>query len=149
MLRFFLLTLIFTGIGESKVTYISDGDTIWVKGINRSIRLGYIDCPETTQPYGLEAKEYLLNRILGEEVSINITGDDRKHDRIIGEVFYKDENLNKTMVEKGYAWVYDYYCDQEPLCSELKALEAKAREQKLGLWKMAKPVEPWVWRRNH
>ena len=48
-----------------KVLYVSDGDTLTVDdgGSKRKLRLYGIDAPEKTQTYGLESKEFLLNKI--------------------------------------------------------------------------------------
>jgi micrococcal nuclease len=49
------------------------------------------------------------------------------------------------MVELGAAWFYSEYSDS----ATLYAIENQARDDKRGLWALAKEltVEPWVWRK--
>nr|WP_255492193.1 thermonuclease family protein [Cetobacterium sp. 2A] len=43
------------------------------------------------------------------------------------------------MIETGNAWWYRQYAKNE---YEFKAVEKKAKDQKLGLWKESNPVAP-------
>jgi len=53
--------------------------------------------------------------------------------------------VNRELVREGHAWVYTRYLRDTTLVAD----EAHAREQQLGLWSIADPIEPWVWRRSH
>ncbi|MBE0576394.1 MAG: thermonuclease family protein [Desulfuromonadales bacterium] len=53
-------------------------------------------------------------------------------------------NLNKQIVEAGYAWQYKKY-SKDPKYGDL---EAEARAEKLGLWQDKEPVPPWEWRKG-
>ena len=41
-------------------------------------------------------------------------------------------------------WVYRKYTNDQ----KLYALEAKAKQEKRGLWASDKPIEPWLWRKG-
>jgi endonuclease YncB( thermonuclease family) len=41
--------------GWYRLSYVVDGDTIWVQGLNLSVRLAGINAPETTASYGAQA----------------------------------------------------------------------------------------------
>lgn len=124
------------------VIKVLDGDTIDIKKQEvRRIRLADIDAPEKKQSFGLQAKEFLSKKILGKTVSIKITFTD-EYGRYIGTVFIKNENVNKMMVVKGAAWVYEKYNTDR----SLPALQREAQEQKRGLWVDNTPTPPWEWR---
>ena len=55
--------------------YVTDGDTIKLNG--EKIRLQCIDAPEKTQPYGLEAKEYIMNLLKDKKVEVIRESKDR------------------------------------------------------------------------
>lgn len=105
---------------KCKVVSVYDGDTITVAAYLKGdpqcykfkVRLNGIDSPElrgsstTEKQYAIESRDALKERILDQEIYLNIVGTE-KYGRILGDVIYKGENINKWMVEKGYAIVYD------------------------------------------
>ena len=52
--------------------------------------------------------------------------------------------LNKELVRSGNAWWYSHYDRND---AELEALEAHAREARLGLWAAPNPLPPWEGRK--
>ena len=126
------------------VNKVVDGDTIDVTidlgfdiHYSSRVRLAGIDTPESRtrdleeKKLGLEAKEYLKNRlkfaknIVIKTEKLDSTG---KYGRILGWLFLDSEtnSVNNQMIMKGYAWEYDG-------AAKDKNLE-KLREQKaLGL----------------
>src|SRR5690554_7712647 len=66
---------------RGKITYVSDGDTYhFVSEENNNklrIRLSEVDCPETLQEFGLEAKEFVMNRIHKKTVVVQVKEIDR------------------------------------------------------------------------
>lgn len=126
------------------VIRVLDGDTIDVtNGEKLRIRLANIDAPEKSQPYGMESKAVLSDKIANKVVSIDISTKDR-YGRYIGTVYLNDENINRFMVSNGGAWVYRDYCSDK----QMYALEMKARFAKSGLWQERDPLQPWVYRRS-
>lgn len=139
------------------VTKVLDGDTIRVipdaiitgvkvyKDGSISVRLRGIDAPEKTQPYGMEAKEYLKGLVMRKRVRIQIKDTDR-YGRIDGYVYVGSLNVNLEMVKSGYAWAYEKYLDR-PYASEFYSAERDARMARKGLWQQSNPLPPWEYRK--
>jgi len=73
-----------------KVVGIIDGDTIDILTDDKTtirIRLNGIDAPETGQPFGSNAKQYLSEFIGGQVVRVVTHGEDR-YGRTIGDVYF-------------------------------------------------------------
>ena len=103
-----------------KVVKVVDGDTIDVLidlGFDLTkkerIRLAGIDTPESRtrnleeKKMGLEAKEYLQNKLDNCKNLRVKTEKDGKYGRMLGWLHGNDENINNIMVTEGYAWEYD------------------------------------------
>ena len=56
------------------VTRVVDGDTIWVDGVDVSIRFLNVDAPELGTPAGEQAKWELVDRLYGETVNLYCNG---------------------------------------------------------------------------
>lgn len=105
-----------------------DGDTIDVslKYIDNkyyifTIRLDNIDTPElhpskkslTKEEYDTEvrnalvSKNFIEQQILQKEIDILVSNKKEKYGRILATVYYKNININKLMVDSGYACNYD------------------------------------------
>lgn len=128
------------------LAYVSDGDTVAAHGAGGDIlriRLAGIDAPETAQPWGLEAKEYLM-RLLpkGSRFQIEPAGTDR-YGRVIARITLAGEDINAQMIRSGNAWVYRAYNRSE---SDI-ALESAAKKEKRGLWSAPTATPPWEWRK--
>lgn len=133
---------------EGKVTRVSDGDTIWVKGSGEQgkgvkVRLDRIDAPESKQDYGFEAKEYLNGRIGGKTVKVEWEKKDQ-FGRILGIVYFEDTDINLEMVATGNAWHYAHF-DQTP---EYAEAEKSARAARIGLWADESPINPYDFRQG-
>jgi|DEB0MinimDraft_10_1074344.scaffolds.fasta_scaffold57383_2 micrococcal nuclease len=103
-----------------KIGRVVDGDTvdvmidlgfdIWTK---QRVRLLGIDAAETRtrdaeeKRMGLEAKEWLADRLGAEAVLMTEYDSRGKYGRVLG-TFYKDDvNINQEMVDQGMAEVYE------------------------------------------
>lgn len=133
---------------EVTVKYIVDGDSLIVAGSGEKheIRLYGIDTPEWGQPYAKEAKAFLIQTVLGKKVKVRKLYYD-KYGRNIALVYLGDDCLNEILVARGMAWVHIAYC-KRPVCNAWRALQAKARKQRTGLWKEREPTPPWEWKRK-
>lgn len=130
-----------------KVVGITDGDTITVmrQQTPLKIRLYGIDCPESHQDYGTQAKKTASTLAFGKVVCIEGVDHDQ-YGRIIGVVTLPGKlNLNQEMVKQGMAWWYRQYA---PASRELPKLEEQARNAKVGLWSQLNPVPPWDFRKG-
>jgi endonuclease YncB( thermonuclease family) len=103
-----------------KCVGVYDGDTVTVvfkpfenEPIYRySIRLSGIDTPEirTKNPdekkKGLEVRDILRNEILDKLITIKC-GKFDKYGRLLADIIYKGENINKWLISKGLAYEYN------------------------------------------
>ena len=141
---------------EAAKTKVIDGDTIHVVtggNVRFKVRLERIDAPESDQPYGKEATDYLAKLIKGRTVRVEWVKKDR-YGRILGIVYYDQpgnpnskpnrQDINLTMVSTGNAHHFKYF-DQTPAYA---AAESAAKEKKLGLWASDNVVSPYEWRKN-
>ena len=138
-----------------KVVRIIDGDTVIVvkDHQNITIRLDAIDCPESDQPWGDNAKYGLIKLIGGKEIHIEEHGVDR-YGRTLATLYVKNDhasewmNVNEKLVTLGHAWVMRMFYKHLPKKrrDKLNALERWSRSKKVGLWKTAHPIPPWKWR---
>ena len=147
----FLISLLFPFLcwsWQGKVVGVSDGDTITVMhdGKGEKIRLYGVDSPEKDQDYGQKAKQFTSDSVFGKTVDVKPMDTDR-YGRTVGIVSYDGVSLNAELIRSGHAWVYRQYC-KEPRCKEWEFIEAKAKDEKNGLWSIPNPVPPWDFRHN-
>ncbi len=135
--------------GEYQVFDVVDGDTftIHVKGTRVRVRLLGVDTPESDQPYGLNARHCLSSLISGKKVWLYRTSTG-KYKRTIALVYCDGVCVNRELVRRGAAWVYDKYCPAD-LRYEWDELEDVARTNRIGLWKAENPVKPSDWRHRY
>ena len=93
------------------VTRVVDGDTLWVKtGASQpplKVRLQGIDAPEICQPGGVQARDALQQRVLGQSVTVT-SGAHDDYGRTIGTVHMQGQDMGRWLVAHGHAWVYSY-----------------------------------------
>jgi micrococcal nuclease len=134
---------VFTG----RVIGIKDGDTFEVlyDGQPERVRLSDIDCPEKSQPFGNNAKQFSSDLCFNKTVTVTCDAKRDRYGRLIGTVVTSGGiNVNEALVKEGFAWHYLQYSDKE----ELTGYEATARKNRLGLWADVNPTPPWDWRRE-
>lgn len=130
-----------------KVIKIKDGDTIELLSADMqtvTVRLAGIDCPEKAQAFGTAARQFTASLCFGQNVKLQGNSKDRYGRTVATVLLSNGKNLNHELVKNGYAWEYKTYSNDP----ELAALEQYARQNRLGLWQDANPVEPWNFRRN-
>jgi len=108
------------------------------------VRLQGIDCPEREQPFGREAGDFVRDLVGDKKVRVRELGKDQ-YDRVLGEVFIDDLNLNKELLRNGYAWWYERHARDR---LDYRNLEREAREAERGLWSDPEAIPPWEFRRN-
>ena len=122
-----------------------DGDTarFFINGESRTVRFLSINAPEIAHDdvleefYGNESSDYTC-KLLKRSSSIELEYDPKsdkvdKYDRVLAWVFVDHKLLQKELVSGGYAevkYVYDKYLYSD----ELKDLEIRAKEKKIGMW---------------
>ncbi len=131
-----------------KVVGVSDGDTITGLDANNTqakIRLNGVDCPESSQAFGTQAKKFTSDACFGKSIQVELSGTDR-YGRHIGNVTLPDgKNLNQELVKAGMAWWYEQYAPND---ATLKKLQEDAKKGKVGLWADANPTAPWEFRKG-
>ena len=134
---------------QGYVVKVLDGDSIKVKKGREviEIRLYGIDCPEWGQDYGNRAKRFSKRKLQKRTVTVEPKDVDR-YGRTVALVSSSGQLINRELVRAGLAWMYPKYCKEQPLCSELKELENRARNRRVGLWRAKDPVSPWQWKRQ-
>jgi endonuclease YncB( thermonuclease family) len=105
-----------------------------------------IDTPEYGQDYSDRAGSFTRKYLLDKIVSVELMDVD-KYGRTVALIQSQGRLINRELVRAGMAWVYPWFCREEPLCSELKNLEGKARKSRRGLWQLEDPVAPWDWKK--
>ena len=137
---------------SGKVVSVTDGDTITVLDENRKqhkIRLGGIDAPERSQPFGQKSKAHLASLVFGRTVEVESNKKDR-YQRTVGKVTINGQDANLAMIVAGYAWHYKKYQNEQPLGDRhlYTSAEQDAREARIGLWRDPHPIPPWEWRKG-
>ncbi len=130
------------------VTGVQSGDLITIQegGAAKVVRLYGVACPETGQPYADKAKQYVTEKVLNKEVSLEIKATDSEG-RPVAMVIGPDYvNLNQSLLDAGLAWWDSQNAAKD---AALKGLNAKALAAKSGLWSEAAPLSPWDYRAGH
>ena len=94
-----------------------------IQHINK--RTGIISKPG--QPYGEEAYRVLEGKVFRKKVKVQIMDIDRYH-RTVAVLYLGDRDINREMVQEGYAWAYREYL-HGPYASEYIDAENDARSK--------------------
>lgn len=120
-----------------------DGDTVKDTDTGEKYRLLYIDAPEKSQPYGLEAKAS-LQELLQSKVRI-VSKKRDLYQRQLAELWVQADGaelmINELQIARGYAW---QYYDKD---SNRAYFQQHAKECGLGLWRETNPLPPWEYRK--
>ncbi|QOW10284.1 nuclease [Kaistella flava (ex Peng et al. 2021)] len=128
-----------------KIIGIKDGDTVVVLldgNIQKTLRLAEVDCPENTQPFGKNAKQFTSDQIFGREVKFIETDTDR-YGRTIAKIYYSDKYLSAEIIKAGFGWWYYHYSNDK----NLGVLQQQAKDKKIGLWHDEDAIAPWDYRK--
>ncbi len=132
------------GQWNGEVVEVLEGDHLKVKkasGIEVDVRLYGIACPKSGQPFGDQASIKTANKLIRRKVKVK-TVETGLYDRIIGKVYHRSILINRWLVQKGLAWVFDKYC-QKPICKQWKKIQKRKQASKTGLWQQKNPTPPW------
>lgn len=134
--------------GRAKVTFVTDGDTLWARSVEGGkpfkIRIDGIDAPEICQAGGQASRDALISRVGGRTVTVSARRQD-DYGRSVAAVELNGEDIAGWMVSHGHAWSYQLRRDGSPY----RALQIQARSARLGLFADPTAVHPRVFRRRH
>lgn len=130
---------------DAVVERVIDGDTVTVKfedGQIETLRLLLIDTPESVHPnkppemYGEEASNHAKRMLAsGRKVTVEIGNPERdKYNRMLAYIWIGNVNLNKHMIERGFARVAYVFPPNIKYLEEFKEAEQRAREKGIGIW---------------
>ena len=105
------------------VRHVVDGDSLYLVGVKRQIRLWGVDAPELNKAGYFAARNALLRKVKGKRLRC-ITQDHDRYGRIVARCFLASKNnkssldINEWMIKSGTAKEYCYftkgyygYCD--------------------------------------
>ena len=132
------------GPRHAVVERVIDGDTIVLTGDVR-IRFLLVDAPEITGGhaacYGASAAQFNTDLVLGQ--AVELTYDARCQDRFgrtLAYVTVDGQDVNRLLIERGYACVLHIPPDGDARADELEAVQAAARSARRGLWGACDPI---------
>ena len=129
----------------AKVVGIKDGDTVVILEKNntqKTLRLAEIDCPESGQPFGKNAKQFTSSKIFGKQIIYQPIQKDR-YGRTIAKVYFDNgKYLSEEIIKNGLGWWYSKYSKNKNLGNS----QSLAKTKKLGLWSDKNAIAPWEWR---
>ncbi|MCR5813738.1 MAG: thermonuclease family protein [Desulfovibrio sp.] len=111
------------------------------------VRMYGINMPSLRQPFGKEARAFLLKYLRkGEEVEISPVGD--RNEEGLEEVLLQVDGhaLNYALVDEGLAWVDRQSC-LSTYCRRWYIVEHRAVTQQKGIWSLQMETPPWQWSR--
>lgn len=134
------------GPSSGVVERVIDGDTI-VLTTGEKVRYLLIDAPETTNGhsdcYGSNASTFNSDLVLGKTVELTYdTQCTDMYGRLLAYVSVDGNDVNKLMVERGYACVLFIAPDGKARYDEFKAYQAAAKANLRGIWGACDPLPP-------
>jgi endonuclease YncB( thermonuclease family) len=137
---------------EGKVISVENGDTIIVKVDGKEpntyqVKLQAVDAPDIGQPYFENARKSLSKLVHKKEVKVAIQTV-YAPGMIIGTVYRDDRDVGLELLEKGMAWHFKRFANQQPNGERKSYADAQeyASTAGLGLWSDDRPTPPWVFR---
>ncbi len=137
---------------DAYVVRVEDGTTISVcekRGKDEPVvilRFYGIDAPALTQPYGREARDYLLKLLpKGTKVGVDAVGED-EHGAVEALVQVNEASVTYQLLAEGLAWVNRSTC-KAMFCRRWYIQEHQAVVNRRGLWSLNMSTPPWQWSR--
>jgi micrococcal nuclease len=132
------------GATEATVERVIDGDTIELTG-GVKIRYLLVNAPETTNGhmdcYGANAAQFNSDLVLGKTVELRYDVEcTDMYGRSLAYVTVGGQEVNRLLVERGYACVLHIPPDGDDRYAEFMALQADAKAAMRGLWGACDPI---------
>lgn len=130
------------GPSTGTVARAIDGDTLELES-GEKIRYLLVDTPESTtktECYGPEAKAFNRSLVQGQQVELTYDVECRdRFDRLLAYVTVEGQDVNRLMIERGYACVLHISPNGDDRVESYEALEQAAKEAGRGLWGACSP----------
>lgn len=133
------------GPSSGEVSGVTDGDTITLtSGVK--IRYLLVDTPEITQGknecYGAEARDFNKSLVDGKPVTLGYdeAGCTDRFGRTLAYVSVNGNDVNRLLVERGFACVLHIPPAGTSRSAEFTELERTAKAQNRGVWGACDPV---------
>jgi len=131
------------------VTYVSDGDSLWVQPATPGakpveIRMADIDAPEICQAWGRQARAALKEEVGGKTVTVRVVGRD-SYGRMLARLLIDGRSIDARLVLEGHAWSNRTRRGQGPLVEQEKTAATLRR----GLHAQPGAMLPKEFRRSH
>jgi len=130
-----------------KVLWVYDGDSFKMNVDGRGVvevRLYGIDAPEKGQPGGRMALKAAIKLLKNKTVRV-VKVDIDKYKRVVGKVYLGKLYVNLWLLNNGYAWHFKFFSSDKTFSKA----ESRARQAKLGIWKLANNIPPWEYRKKN
>ncbi len=117
---------------SGRVTSVVDGDTVHVTlegGRAVTVRLEGIDCPETGEPFSIQARNTTRVMLFNKQVQLKATDID-PYGRLVARVASGDGDSSVTLVRAGLACHFTRYSSD----SALAAAQVEAKAHARGFW---------------
>jgi endonuclease YncB( thermonuclease family) len=147
MWRYVVLTCLLLpqwGIAETFfgwVTYVSDGDTLWVKPVDGraplKLRLRGLDAPEICQAGGIASRAALSRLVADQTVRVVVKYQD-DYGRGLAQIWLGERDVAAIMVQSGHAWSSRWHRSLGPYAAQ----EAQARAARAGVFAEPAPELP-------
>ena len=130
------------GPSQGVVARVIDGDTLELASGER-VRYLMVDTPESTtetECYGPEAKQFNTDLAAGRTVSLRydqVCTD--RFGRLLAYVTIDGQEVNRVLIERGYACVLHIAPNGDDRVEEFEMLEYRARLEGRGLWTACSP----------
>jgi len=137
------------GEGLDGAAHVVDGDSLVVAG--QKVRLYGIDAPEWNQICQRDGADWLAGRAAaawlrrqaeGQTVHCVVEDEDRRYQRRVATCFLGKTELNRAIIQAGWAFAYRRYSDR------YRADETAARAARRGVWQGVCDF-PEAWRHAH
>lgn len=131
------------GPGEASVERVIDGDTIVAGGV--TLRYLLVDAPEATAGhadcFGAGAARFNADLVLGKRIGLAYDPVCRDaYGRTLAYVTVDGRDVNRLLIERGYACVLHVPPGGDARADELAAVQAEARRARRGLWGACDPA---------
>ena len=136
------------------VVDVYDGDTIYIEdavnGYLHLVKLSAIDAPELAQQHGKISRQYLYDMVVGKKATADCYRTIRARVEICS-VIVNGKDIGLVQLETGMAWRKRRYVEGQHVKKRYayEKAEAKAIEEKAGIWSQNNPLPPWKWRERN